>query len=408
MEAHAYYIIIGILIVFIALSPGLLKRLPFTSSIIYLLFGIIIGRHGLNYINLDYINDSSLIEIIAEITVIISLFTVGLKLRVPLKDKRWWSPICLATISMVITISLVTLFSHYFLGLGLGEAILLGAVLSPTDPVLASELQMDNPNDDKQVKFVLTAEGGLNDGTAFPFVMLGLGLMGALPDWSIQSWILKDLIWAVVCGLAVGTLCGYLTSTLANFVKEVRKSYYLEDFLTIGSIALSYGLAIELNGYGFLSVFATALTIRQIELKKSGILNSIFKRQLPEDVLSFNEQLERIFEVISVVSVGVLINLSSFQIEYAIVAIMLLIVIRPLAIFLGNLKALSNFKEKLFISWFGIRGIGSVYYLFYSINHGYENGNMPLVLDVTLWIIFFSIIFHGITAKLKKFNSNTL
>lgn len=400
MQLEKYYTITGLLLLVMAFSPGFLKKLPITSSVIYLAFGVMLGPHGFQILNLEYFHDSKLIEVIAEITVIISLFTVGLKLRFPLRDRRWMVPLSLATLSMVLTILIVTCLGHFFISLPWGEAILLGAILAPTDPVLASEVQLDGPHDKDNLKFSLSCEGGLNDGTAFPFVMMGLGL-AAISDekWSLMHWLTVDLVWAIVCGLVTGIITGLVISKLAGHVKHQRKSFYLEDFLTIAAIALSYGLAIQLKGYGFLAVFACALTIRQLELKESTLLQKLFKNELPDDALSFNEQLERIFEVVSVVTIGILINLNTFEWRYLALAIVLLFIARPVAVFLGLLKSRSSLKQKSIISWFGIRGIGSLYYLYYSLNHGLRYNEATEVINLTLWCIFFSILVHGISVK---------
>jgi NhaP-type Na+/H+ or K+/H+ antiporter len=300
---------------------------------------------------------------------------------------------------MVITIFLIALMGYYFLRLNPGEAILLGAILAPTDPVLATEVQLDGPKVDSSLKFSLTTEGGLNDGTAFPFVMLGLGIMAKNNTWSFTDWIQIDLLWAIAGGLGIGTTLGILIFKIANYIKTIKHNYYLEDFLTIGSIALSYGLAIQFKAYGFLAVFANALTFRQIELSKTGSVQKKSKNELPDEVLSFNEQLERIFEVISVVLLGLIVDLNSFSFEIIIFALTLFFIIRPLSVFAGTSFAKSSLKFNLFISWFGVRGIGSIYYLFYALNHKSFNGDSKVMIDLTLWVLFFSILLHGLSTK---------
>lgn len=390
-----------------ALSPSFLKKLPVTSSVVYLLFGILLGPHLLNIINLNSLQHTKMIEVISELTVIISLFTVGLKLRLSLKDPLWKFPLSLASISMVVTVSLITALGFFIFGLGLGQSILLGAVISPTDPVLASEVQLRHPGEKNSMKFILTTEGGMNDGTAFPFVMLGLGIIGVEGDvLSIGSWILKDLIWAISAGISVGVLSGFLVTKLALYVKEVQKSFYLEDFLSISSIALSYGLALQIHSYGFLAVFVTALTIRQLEMKKSESMKKENQDKIPDNVLSFNEQLERIFEVVSVGTVGLLINFNTFSWQSMMIALSVILIIRPLAVFLGTSMSRLNLKEKIFLSWFGVRGIGSVYYLYFALNLNDSFEGSHILIHHTLWTILFSIFIHGISAKiiLKRFN----
>lgn len=384
-----------------AISPGFLEKLPFTSSVVYLLFGLFLGPHALNVVGIDSFEHVKLIEVISELTVIISIFTVGLKLRLKLKDPLWLLPLSLATLSMVITVGLLALVGYYLLGLGLGESILLGAVLSPTDPVLASEVQLRHPGEKNALKFILTSEGGMNDGTAFPFVMLGLGLIDIQnKEWALEHWILKDLVWAITAGIAIGVLSGIGVTKIANHVKEVRKSFYLEDFLTIASISLSYGIALQLHSYGFLAVFANALTIRQLEMRKSKTGAIDPEDRIPDNVLSFNEQLERIFEVVSVGMVGLLIDLRSFTWGALAIALSVILLIRPVAVFLGTSHSGLDLKEKIFLSWFGVRGIGSIYYLYFALNHSGTIAGRDLLINYTLWTILFSIFIHGISAKI--------
>lgn len=408
MESAKYYILIGVLLLGMGLIPAVLRRIPLTSSIIYLLFGLSIGPHGMNLLGKGMLEHPFILEVISEVTVIVSLFTVGLKLRLPLRDRRWILPLSLASLAMIITVTMIAAITYYFFEFSLGASILLGAILSPTDPVLASEAQLRDPSDKNHLKFTLTAEGGLNDGTAFPFVMLGLGLMGVHEtNWNLGKWLAQDMIWAICAGCTIGALSGLTISRLASKVSIGKKSFYLEDFLTIGSIALSYGLAIQVHAYGFLAVFANALTIRQVELKSVGVDTKESNKDLPDDVLSFNEQLERIFEVLSVMIVGVLIDFRTFSLEIIVVAAALFFIIRPLSIFLITSFSKIRLEEKIMISWLGIRGIGSIYYLFFAINQGAKNSEV--LYNYTLWIVFLSILIHGCTVKplMWAYNSRT-
>lgn len=378
-----------------AFAPIILRRLRLTTAILYLSIGVILGPYGASVLVLDQAGSAKFVEVVAELTVIISLFTVGLKLRVPLFEKEWIPPLIMASVSMILSIAGITLISHLVLGFSLGASILLGAVLSPTDPVLASVIQLRNPKDTDQLRFALTAEGGINDGMAFPFVMLGIGLLGVDESWSLGHWIKIDLLWAIIGGILIGCAFGYLTSLIANFLQKEKRRVYKEDFLTIGSILLSYGFALEVKTYGFLAVFFTALTIRQLELRKN-----YFKENLPEDVLSFNEQLERIFEFVSVVTVGSLVSFNRFEWEFILIGLCFLFVIRPLAVALPLLPVKLRPKERFGTAWFGVRGIGSIYYLYYAMNHGFTNASATRILDITVWVIFLSVILHGVSARI--------
>jgi NhaP-type Na+/H+ or K+/H+ antiporter len=162
-------------------------------------------------LRLDPLADSCLVERVTEVAVIVSLFTAGLKLRLPLSDDPWRLTLRLAFMSMALTVGLIAAAGVFFMGLPVGAAVLLGAILAPTDPVLASDVQAAHAHDRDRLRFSLTGEAGLNDGTAFPFVMLGLGLLG-LHDIGEYGWrwLAVDVLWAVAGGIAIGGALGTL------------------------------------------------------------------------------------------------------------------------------------------------------------------------------------------------------
>ncbi len=167
---------------------------------------------------------------------LVSLFAVGLKLTLPLSDRRWRAALRLATLSMLITIALLAAIGVVLFDLPLGAAILLAAMLAPTDPVLASDVQLADPNDRDSVRFSLTGEGGLNDGAAFPFVMLGLALLGLRdPGAGYWRWMTLDLVWPVAGGLAIGALCGYAIGKLVLYLRtRHQEAVGLDEFLMLG------------------------------------------------------------------------------------------------------------------------------------------------------------------------------
>lgn len=173
-------LVIGGLMVTMGLIGSIVKRMPIAPSALYLLFGVALGPvgAGLILLDLDDPDHVAALEIVTEIAVLISLFGVGLRLRVRMSYRIWRLPVQLASVAMLLTIAGVCAVAVGWLGLPLGVAVLAGAILAPTDPVLASDVQMADTEDRDIVRFSLTGEGGLNDGTAFPFVMLGLGLLG--------------------------------------------------------------------------------------------------------------------------------------------------------------------------------------------------------------------------------------
>ena len=204
-------VIFGLLLIAKTLGGSFISRLPLSAAMIYLAVGLAIGPLGIGLLQLDVLTNRVLLERLTEVAVLISLFTAGMKLELPLTDKRWRIPVQLATLSMLVTVAAITALGVYGLGLSLGAAVLLGAILAPTDPVLASDVQVANPQDRDRLRFGLTGEGGLNDGTAFPFIMLGLGLLGVHElGESGWRWWTVDVLWAVTGGLGLGYALGAL------------------------------------------------------------------------------------------------------------------------------------------------------------------------------------------------------
>jgi Kef-type K+ transport system membrane component KefB len=267
-----WYVVVGLLLVGMALSGTLPRRLPLSTALIYLAAGVALGPVGLGLIRLDPLAGAGFLERFAEVAVIVSLFTAGLKLRLPLRDPLWRIAARLAFGSMSLTVGLIALVGTFLLGLPLGASVLLGAVLAPTDPVLASDVQVEAPTDRDPLRFALTGEAGLNDGTAFPFVMLGLGLLGmheiGVFGW---RWLVVDLLWAVAAGLGIGWGLGALVARLVLYLRRAhREAVGTDDFLALGLISLSYGLALLAHAYGFLAVFAAGLALRHLERRASG------------------------------------------------------------------------------------------------------------------------------------------
>lgn len=433
MQFTISYIVVGAVFIVMALSGSVLKRLPLSTSMLYLAAGVLIGPHALDLISFDPITEAAIVERITEVAVIVSLFTAGLTLRVPLRDPLWRLPVVLASWSMALTVGLIALVGVAALELPLGAAILLGAVLAPTDPVLASDVQVSGPRDRDRLRFTLTGEAGLNDGTAFPFVMLGLGLLGLHETgdggW---RWFVVDVLWAVPGGLLVGALLGTATGRLILYLRrEHKEAVGLDDFVALGLIACSYGTALLLHTYGFLAVFAAGLALRKIEVSTGG------QEQAPDEVvaaaaaegrgekvatdpetapaymaqavLGFTEQLERIGEVAVVLLVGVMVSMTAIPSDALWFVPLLLLAIRPVAAALGMIGSTTTLLQRAFIAWFGIRGIGSIYYLMYAIVHGLSGETARLLTGLTLAVVATSVVVHGIsvTPLMRRYSNAT-
>ncbi len=414
-------LIIGALLISMALSGTLLKRLPLSTAMLYLAAGYGLGPVGLALMTPDPLIYTVLLERMAEVAVLISLFTVGLKLGLPLSHRSWRLPVRLATVSMALTVALIAAIGVMSLGLSLGAAILLGAILAPTDPVLASDVQVEEANDRDRLRFSLTGEGALNDGAAFPFVMLGLGLLG-LHDLGADGWrwFAVDVLWAITGGLGIGWALGTLIGRLVVYFRSRhQESVGLDEFLALGLIALTYGLAVLGHTYGFLAVFAAGLALRRVEEQPRAIPSSAVRETglqskqahaalathaeyasayMMQEVQGFNERLERIAEVAVVLVVGAMLPfIDHLPANAAGFLLLLFLVVRPLSVGLGLLGAPVSGDQRILISWFGIRGIGSIYYLMYAINHGLTRSLAEEIIALTLTTVAVSIVVHGIS-----------
>lgn len=425
-----------------ALARSILTRLPVSTAMIYLGIGIAAGPFAFDLVDIDPIRESLLLERISELAVLISLFASGLKLSPSWSDGHWQIPARLAFVSMAVTVGLIALFGVWVVGLPLGAAVLLGAVLAPTDPVLASDVQVEHPGDKEPFRFGITGEAGLNDGTAFPFVMLGLGLLGTHELGAFGwRWFAVDLIWATTAGLGVGALCGYLVGRLVLYLRSRHKEALgLDEFIALGLIALAYGLALLVHAYGFLAVFAAGLSLRGIEeqatksegrpvidgttevdpdaIEKVATDPQTAPTYMTKTLLNFNTQVEHIGEALVVLLVGVLLSSSLLDLSSApdvelstllwLVPI-LFIVIRPVAVWIGLIGANTCELQRPLTAWFGIRGIGSIYYLMFAVSHGIPDPLARNLIVLVLIVVGTSIVFHGIsvTPIMKRYGSRS-
>ncbi len=402
----AWFLFFGAVLVVMALVSRWIHDWPVSPAIVYLLIGAGFGPAGFALINLSLQEHAAVIEVITEVVVLISLFAVGLKLRVPWRHPSWQVPLRLATFGMIITIVLVALCAWTLLDLPIGACVLLGAILAPTDPVLASDVQTRNSEDRDTVRFSLSAEGGINDGAAFPAVMLGLGLIGLHPiGLAGLEWFTKDVLWAIGVGLLIGWASGRGVVSLVLALRKRGHALEFEEFLVLGLIALTYGLAMTFSAYGFLAVFAAGLAVRTIESEHSAgdsLRESTDRKPaataLTGRILVFTSQLERLAEVGVVLIIGALVTQIHLTPALALFVVVVLVVVRKLAVtavLIGN--TLGRSQQRL-LGWFGVRGVGSLYYLSYALERSLPDSLSSLLTDATLATVAASVLVHGVTA----------
>lgn len=432
MDFNYWFLVAGLVLTLMALSGSVLRRLPLSAALLYLGVGLAIGPLGFGLLQVQPVEQAALLERLAEVAVILSLFAAGLKLRTPLSDRRWRLPIRLAFVSMTATVGLLTLVGYFGLGLPLGGAVILGAVLAPTDPVLASDVQIEEPDDRDRLRFSLTGEAGLNDGTAFPFVMLGLGLLGLheLGPGGIR-WVTLDVLWAIVGGIGIGALLGALVGRVVVYLRrEHKEAVGLDDFLALGLVSLAYGVAILSGTYAFLAAFASGLALRTVERRFTGdeppeeVIEMARTAEQAADlsdedeagvdrpaavdpekapaymasaVLGFSEQFERMGLVMLVILVGALLVFAEWSFDALWFVPLFFLVLRPLAVHIGLFGAGVQPVQRALISWFGIRGIGSIYYLMYATRHGMPEEVAWRILGLVLTTIAVSVVVHGIS-----------
>lgn len=398
--AAFWFVLVGVLLVVIALLGRFLDRLPFSPAMIYLVVGFLLGPAVFNVLELHPLRELTMLEAITEAALLIALFTVGIKMRVPIGDWRWSVPLRLATISMLLTIAGVAVAAMVIFGFDWPLALVIGAILAPTDPVLASDVQLRSAQDRDALRFGLTGEGGLNDGTAFPFVFLGLGAMG-LHDLGAFGWrwFTVDLVWGTVGGLGIGFLVGTGLARAVRLLRSWRRdAVVFDEFLLLGVIALSYGLALAAHALGFLAVFAAGLALRRADDIHSEAGRAGVKSPLTPSMLNVNEQLERIVEVAIVLLVGAMISTGYWSIPGLMLAGILFFVIRPLSVWLGVRQVGEGGAPRRMLAWFGVRGIGSVYYAVYFAEFELRDTVATEVLSAVFTVVAASIILHGISA----------
>lgn len=422
MNNAQWYLLVGCLLLARGLSSTTLKRLPFTSSVIYLAVGLLLGPTVLGIFYFDPLKESALLEVATEIAVLISLFSAGVKMPVPVTLARWAPPLRLAWVSMTITVVMIAAFAYFVLNLPLGAGILLGAILAPTDPVLATDVQSRHPGDNDRLRFTLTCEAGMNDGTAFPFVMLGMGMLGLheLGDDGLR-WVWMDVVWATSAAIAIGVMVGTLMGHLGWKLRgREQKHEVLDDLVGLGLIAVVYGLSVSVDAWGFLAVFFAGVALRQTELKLARAAG-VKPEQLDADVskptdlaaapdpnpppivsaeaLVFKEHLERLSELTLVLLLGGMMLVEFWNWRTISLALFVFVVARPVSVVIGLLGTDTSWRVRGISAWFGVRGIGSIYYLMYAIQHGLPEEATRDMIQLTLVVVTLSILVHGTSVK---------
>ena len=370
----------------------------FSASLIYLALGAacagLIEALGVSWI--DPIRDAGLVEKLSELAVIIALFGTGLKLDRPLRLREWNGVFRLLAVAMPLTIAAVTLFGTEVMGLTLGAAVILGAVMAPTDPVLAGDIGVGPPGDEdeREPNFSLTGEAGLNDGLAYPFLLLGIFIAGQGGTGWAAEWALADVLYAITVAALIGLLVGRGLSQLAVTLRE--RDFLAPTFdawLAVPAVLLLYGLTEVAGAYGFIAAFVGGVAFRRYEHDHE------YNRAVHDGA----EVVEKAGELTLVLLIGSMLTLDGIGapgLTGWLLVPVLLLGIRPVAVEVALLRSGIPPRERAFVGWFGVRGIGSAYYLAVAAGAGVlSQGEAQVLVWTAVACIVVSIVVHGVTAS---------
>jgi NhaP-type Na+/H+ or K+/H+ antiporter len=392
------YALAGAAALLAALLPRLLRRLPVSVPMVVVAIGVVVFALVSGLPDPDPMEHSAIAVHLTEACVIVSLLGAGLALDRPLGWHRWATTWRLLAITMPLTIVATALLGGWLLGLGAAAAVLLAAVLAPTDPVLATEVQVGEPTEDieseDEARFALTAEAGLNDGLAFPFTYAAIAMatVGAAPSEWLVDWLLLDVLWRLAAGVAVGIAVGWVLRLLffSTRSQEAGLAERAEGFVALATVFLAYGVTELAEGYGFVAVFVCACTIRAAE-RAHGQHKTLH---------TYVEQVERLLTMVLLVLLGGAVARGALaDVTWAEVAlaVLVLFVVRPLTGWLGLARGKTGRRERAVISFFGVRGIGSLYYLAYALDKA-EFAGAEQLWRVTVLVVLGSVVVHGIAA----------
>ncbi|MEU5564111.1 cation:proton antiporter [Micromonospora musae] len=391
------FAVVGLGALLAGVLPRLLERRPLSMPIAFLGLGMAVFVLPIGLPVPDPLARPELATHLTEVGVIVALMGAGLKIDRPLSWSRWSSTWRLLAVAMPLCIVAVTLLGWWWAGLVPAAALLLGSALAPTDPVLASDVQVGEPTDaedsEDEVRFALTSEAGLNDGLAFPFVYAAIAIAStslAPGDW-LARWLTVDVLWKVGIGVGGGLVVGWLLGKLFfRAPRQLRLARHAEGFLALAATFLAYGLVEVAGGYGFLAVFVAARAIRAAE--RTHEYHAVLH--------DFAEQIERLLTVLLLLLFGGAVVgglLAPLTVPAAAVGLALVFVFRPLFGWLSLRGAPGRPAEHWVIASFGIRGVGSFYYLAYATTKA-DFPQADLVWATVGLVVIVSVLVHGIAA----------
>jgi NhaP-type Na+/H+ or K+/H+ antiporter len=371
-----------------------LARRPASPAVLALAIGALVGPPGLRLLEPQLMEDGGLIQSVSEVALLVCLFCVGLRLRVPFDWRPWRVPLHLSTLTMLATVIFGALAAHVLFEMSFVQALLLGAILAPTDPALVSDVHAPPEGEQDTTPFTLAAEGAINNGLALPLVLLVLGLMGLDDkDSAALGSLASAALWAVVGALFAGWLIGAGMARWITLLDADRQADFLEEMMVFATAALAYGCAVAIRTDGFLAVFAAGLALCHGGRVRPPMRN----RALAPHVLRIAGRVERFAALTIIMLLGAMITGVDLRFKVLVFALVLLVVVRPFAVRLGLGRLAIPPAQRRSVAWFGVRGTASLYCLAFAINHGLSAPFARQLTGITLLVIVTSIVARGVS-----------
>ena len=388
-------VLASVVLLILIVSPRIESHKYITTPIFFLMLGFGLFLLPIPWQLPELFDEPIILKRITEFGVIVALVSAGLKINNPMSWKTWNSSARLLLITMPLTIAATAFLGWWMASLVPASAILLGAVIAPTDPVLASDVQTSEPGspDDSYVRLTLTTEAGLNDGLAFPFTNLAIAVavLGLAPSAWFVDWLLIDVFYKIIVGGLVGVVCGKFLGFLLFNIPENRDVKIADNVFAIALVLFPYAAAELVSSYGFIAVFVSASVFRQ---KKP-------EHEYQKRVHRFSVTMEGLMEGILMLIIGgyvVFGVLKPLTIPMIALSLAVIFIVRPISGLIAFTGIDLPKHKKWIISFFGIRGIGSMYYLSYGIYMA-DFPQSEELWAITIFILVVSVIVHGVSAK---------
>lgn len=371
-----------------------LTRRPAHAAVVALAIGAFLGPMGLRLLRPQLLEDGAPIETVSEIALLTCLFCLGLRLRLPIDWRTWRIPLRLSTLTTAATVGLAAAAAHLMFDMSLAESLLLGAIIAPTDSVLASDVGSHPEIEQDSPAFILSAESGINNGLASALVMLVLGLMGLSDsDSGVLSSASLLGLWSVGGGVVAGGLIGAGMARWIKLLDPERQADFLEEAMVFATGALAYGAAMAIRTDGFLAVLAAGMALSHGGRLRRPLRN----RPLMPRVLRISARIERYAWLIVLVLLGTLVASIDYKWWMLGFAAVLILLIRPLAVRLGLGGVNMPETQWRGVAWFTARGVASLYCLAFAINQGLSAPFARQLAGVTLVVMVTSIIVTAIS-----------